>query len=165
MTAMTVDLSAARFRETLGHLATGVTVVTAHGTDGPVGMAANSVTSVSLDPPLVLLCAAHSSSTWPLIRATGGFCINVMAEHHADLCRRFAAKGTDRFAGVSWEQRPSGPAFTDAVAWVECRIRQEHEAGDHVIVVGEVTDLAVGGSTDPLIFFKGGFGRHRGLGA
>lgn len=161
MTTANTEISAARFRETLGHLVTGVTIVTAHGAHGPVGMAANSVTSVSLDPPLVLVCAAHSSTTWPLIREAGRFCINVMARHHDQLCRRFAAKGGDRFAGTEWEPRPAGPAFSDALAWIECEIHQEHIAGDHTIVVGAVADLSVGDMTDPLIFFKGRFGLGR----
>jgi len=149
-----------RFRHVLGHLPTGVTVVTAHHASGPVAMSANSVTSVSLDPPLILFCPAKSSETWPKIRAGGRFCVNVFAAHHEEASRRFSQKGVDRFAGVSWHDRGSGPALDDAVAWIECTIDAEHEAGDHLIVVGAVDELDVlaeGG--EPLVFFRGRYGR------
>src|SRR3954463_2585218 len=87
------EVSPVEFRRVLGHLPTGVTVLAAFRPDDePIGMAANSVTSVSLAPPMILLCPAKSSTTWPGIRAAGRFCINVMAEHHEGLCRRFAAR-------------------------------------------------------------------------
>ena len=147
------------FRRILGHLPTGVAVITAHGESGPVGMAANSVASVSLDPPLVLFCPAKSSTTWPALRATGQFCINIMAGHHEQTTRRFAAKGADRFEGVDWVERPSGPGLQDAVAWIECSLRDEHDAGDHTIVVGAVfaMEAAAEGSV-PLVFFRGTYG-------
>lgn len=153
------------FRRVLAHLPTGVAVITAHGASGPTGMAANSVTSVSLDPPLVLFCPARTSATWPEIRAAGGFCINVMAGHHEEVTRRFAAKGVDRFAGVACEDRPTGPALCDALAWIECRLEQEHEAGDHTIVVARVCALeAAAELVDPLVFFRGAYGSFRGAG-
>jgi 3-hydroxy-9,10-secoandrosta-1,3,5(10)-triene-9,17-dione monooxygenase reductase component len=163
MTAM-VDIDPRRFRDVLGHLPTGVTVITSHGGGGPVGMAANSVTSVSLDPPLVLFCPAKSSTTWPALRQTGAFCINVMAGHHEELTRQFAAKETDRFAGVAYTVRDAGPALSDAVAWVECRLRDEHDAGDHTIVVADVVAIEAtqSGEIEPLVFFKGRYGSFRG---
>ena len=147
------------FRDVLGHLPTGVTVVTALGDDGPVGMAANSVTSLSLEPPLVLFCPAKSSTTWPSIRATGSFCINVMASHHEPAVRRFALRGADRFAGVAWAPRPSGPALDDALAVIECTLDAEHDGGDHTIAIGAVTALEARQRTLPLIFFQGRYGR------
>jgi flavin reductase (DIM6/NTAB) family NADH-FMN oxidoreductase RutF len=147
-----------QFRHVLGHLPTGVTVITAQAEDGPTGMAANSVTSVSLDPPLILLCPAKSSSTWPRIRATGRFCVNIMAGHHEETTRRFAQRGIDRFAGVQFRRRPCGPALTDAVAWIECALRAEHDAGDHTIAVGEVTEIEAADDAVPLVFFRGRYG-------
>jgi 3-hydroxy-9,10-secoandrosta-1,3,5(10)-triene-9,17-dione monooxygenase reductase component len=147
-----------QFRHVLGHLPTGVTVVTAQADDGPAGMAANSVTSVSLDPPLILLCPAKSSSTWPRIRATGRFCVNVMAAHHEQTTRQFAQRGADRFAGVPLRRRPCGPALTEAVAWIECILRAEHDAGDHTIAVGEVTAIEAAADAAPLVFFRGRYG-------
>jgi len=157
-----VQIDPTFFRQVMGHLATGVTVVTAHGAEGPVGMAANSVTSVSLDPPLVLVCPAKSSTTWPSIRAAGDFCVNVMAGHHEEICRQFALKDADRFLGVAWHERPAGPALDDAVAWVECRIRDEHDAGDHTIVVADVLAMAHGEDAVPLVFFRGRYGTFSG---
>jgi flavin reductase (DIM6/NTAB) family NADH-FMN oxidoreductase RutF len=153
------QIDAERFRQVLGHLPTGVTVVTAHHSGGPVAMSANSVTSVSLDPPLILFCPAKSSTSWPKIRQSGRFCVNVFAAHHEEVSRRFAARGVDRFAGVAWHARPSGPALDDAVAWIECTINAEHGAGDHLIVVGAVNQLDMHeGETKPLVFFRGRYG-------
>ena len=146
------------FRRVLAHLPTGVTVITAHGPDGPNGMAANSVTSVSLDPPLVLFCPARSSTTWPQMRPSGGFCVNVMAHHHEPLIRRFAMKGVDRFAGVAWDVRESGPVLVGAVAWIECRIESEIDAGDHTIVLGRVIAIEASPDVEPLVLFRGTYG-------
>ena len=148
-----------RFRQVLGHLPTGVTVVAAHHPSGPVAMSANSVTSVSLDPPLILFCPAKSSTSWPRIHESGRFCVNVFAAHHGEVSERFAAQSVDRFEGVSWHSRPAGPALDDAVAWIECTIDAEHEAGDHLIVVGAVDQLDVReGEANPLVFFRGRYG-------
>jgi flavin reductase (DIM6/NTAB) family NADH-FMN oxidoreductase RutF len=148
-----------QFRHALGHLPTGVTVVTASHPGGPVGMASNSVTSVSLHPPLILFCPAKASQTWPKIKHTGAFTVNVFAAHHAHASRQFAKLGIDRFQGVAWHPRPSGPALDDAVAWIECTIDAEHDAGDHLIVVGAVQRLEVReGSNSPLVFFRGRYG-------
>jgi 3-hydroxy-9,10-secoandrosta-1,3,5(10)-triene-9,17-dione monooxygenase reductase component len=148
-----------RFRQVLGHLPTGVTVVTGHSPQGPQGLSANSVTSVSLEPPLILFCPAKSSTTWPKIEGGGRFCVNVFASHHEEYSRRFAARGVDRFAGVAWHSRPAGPALDDAVAWIECRIEASYPGGDHLIVVGAVEALDVrADAEDPLVFFRGRYG-------
>lgn len=150
----------------LAHLPTGVTVITAYEEDGaPTGMAANSVASLSLDPPLLLFCPARSSTTWPRIRAAGAFCVNVMAGHHEETTRRFALKGVERFSGVAYEDRPTGPGLTDAVAWIECELDDEHEGGDHTIVVARVIDLEAVPDTDPLVFFRGQYGSFRAPGS
>ncbi|HEY6759961.1 MAG TPA: flavin reductase family protein [Baekduia sp.] len=155
-----------RFREVFAHLPTGVTVIAAHGDAGPVGMAANSVTSVSLDPPLVLFCPAKSSTTWPDIRSAGAFCINVLGDHHERITRQFAAKDTDRFRGVEHGHRTTGPALADAVAWIECELADEHDAGDHTIVVARVVALeaARDAALAPLVFFRGRYGTFRDAG-
>ena len=158
-----VEIEPALFRRILGHLPTGVTVITAFGPDGPVGMAANSVVSVSLDPPLILFCPSRTSETWPTIRLAGAFCVNVMAGHHEHLVRQFAAKEADRFSGVRHERRTTGPALADAVAWIECTLFDEHDAGDHTIVVGRVVALDATAGAEPLVFFRGGYGSFRPL--
>jgi flavin reductase (DIM6/NTAB) family NADH-FMN oxidoreductase RutF len=148
----------AAFRRVLGHLPTGVTVITADHSDGPVGMACNSVTSVSLQPPLISFCPARTSETWPALRAAGRFCVNVMADHHEQATRAFARKDVDRFAGVSHHSRIGGPALDDAVAWLDCEIYAEHDAGDHVIVVARVVGLEARNGAEPLMFFRGTYG-------
>jgi len=156
-----VQIDAGHFRQVLAHLPTGVTVIAAHGEHGPVGMTANSVTSVSLDPPLILFCPAKSSTTWPKIRAAGAFCVNVMAGHHEEITRQFAAKKADRFAGVACVSRRTGPALCDAVAWIECTMSDEREAGDHTIVVARVVAIEAAPEVEPLVFFRGSYGSFR----
>jgi 3-hydroxy-9,10-secoandrosta-1,3,5(10)-triene-9,17-dione monooxygenase reductase component len=151
-------IEADRFRAVLGHLPTGVTVITAIVKGRPVGMAANSVTSVSLDPPMILVCPSRTSSTWPQIRRINRFCLNVLASHHESLSRQFSRLDIDRFADVSWHSRRSGPALDESVAWLDCETHAEHEAGDHTIVVANVTSLDVQ-DRDALVFYKGRYGR------
>lgn len=148
------------FRRVLGHLPTGVTVITANSLDGPVGMAANSVTSVSLDPPLVLFCPSRMSETWPHVRTAGRFTINVLAHHQETATIRFAAKGVERFAGLECVDDPSGPRLPDALAWIACELRDEHDAGDHTIVVADVLAIDSSGEENllPLVFFRGRYG-------
>jgi flavin reductase (DIM6/NTAB) family NADH-FMN oxidoreductase RutF len=152
----------AELRRVLGHFATGVTVVTACDEEGPVGMVANSFTSVSLEPPLVLFCAGAESDTWPRIRRAERFCVNVLSNDQRRLATDFARKGTDRYAGVELEERDGPPHLAGALAHIDCRIHAEHPGGDHTIVVGEVEELAVSSDeeaalAEPLIFYRGGF--------
>jgi len=159
MSAVRNKISGSEYRRVLGHLPTGVTVLTAFLPDAaPTGMAANSVTSVSLDPPMILVCPAKASTTWPSIREAGQFCVNFMASHHADLSVRFAQRNVDRFAGVKWHPRPGGPALDDAIAWLQCQIYDEHDAGDHTVVIAEVIEIEASPEGAPLVFFKGKYG-------
>lgn len=149
----------ARFRQVLGHFPTGVCVVSAIEGGTPVGMAIGSFFSVSLDPPLVGFCAGRSSSTWPRLRAAGGFCINVLADDQEGVSRVFASKDPDKFAGIGWEPSPLGsPRIDGALAWIDCALETTHEAGDHDIAIGAVHDLAVAREGNPLVFFRGGYG-------
>jgi 3-hydroxy-9,10-secoandrosta-1,3,5(10)-triene-9,17-dione monooxygenase reductase component len=151
-----------QFRQVFGFLPTGVAVITAYGAGGRVGMTANSVTSVSLEPPLLLFCPARSSDTWPVIRDAGAFCINVMGGHHEDTTRRFAARGVDRFSSGRWVDRDTGPALDDAVAWIECQLTDEHDAGDHTIAVARVMALEAGDQAlDALVFHRGRYSALR----
>lgn len=151
-------VSATEFRRVLAHLPTGVTVISAMRNGAPIGMAANSVTSVSLDPPLVSFCAARSSTTWPEIRKVERFTVSVMGAGDGDICRRFGRRGTDRFAGLAWHARACGPGLDRAVAWIDCAVDAEHPAGDHTIVVARVIDLEAADAVAPLVFFLGGYG-------
>lgn len=159
--ALTYDdgVDSARFRTVLGHFATGVTVVTGHGSSGPSGLAANSFTSVSLEPPLVLVCMANTSSTWPVIRDSGHFAVNVLGDHQEETCRRFSARG-ERFEGVGWSPGKTGsPILNDAIAYLDCVIHAEYDGGDHRIVVGRVVDLGLPTEGGPLLFWRGGYAR------
>ena len=97
-------VDASEMRRVLGHFASGVTIVTGMDAGEPVGFACQSFTSVSLTPPLVLFCPAHTSSTWPRIRKAGSFSVNVLAEDQTDLCLRFATSGADKFGGLDWHE-------------------------------------------------------------
>lgn len=149
------------FRSVLGHFPTGVAAITAVGADGaPVGMAVGSFTSVSLDPPLVAFLPDRGSTTFPRIRQAGSFCVNVLAGDQESVCRSFAAKGSDKYAGISWRPAGSGaPMIDGAVAWIDCDIDTIHDAGDHFIVVGRVRELKAETDRRPLLFFQGGYGR------
>jgi 3-hydroxy-9,10-secoandrosta-1,3,5(10)-triene-9,17-dione monooxygenase reductase component len=154
-------IEATRMREVLGHYPTGVVVITAPGDPTPAGLAVGSFTSVSLDPPLVGFFVGHGSSTWPKIEAAGRFCANILGDHQEELCRLFAAKGADRFGTIAWRPGTSGsPIIDDAVAWIDCRIEQVVEAGDHWLVLGRVLALDTHESArTPLVFHRGGYGR------
>jgi flavin reductase (DIM6/NTAB) family NADH-FMN oxidoreductase RutF len=150
--------TAAEMRRVLGSFATGVTVVTGMGIDGPVGFSCQSFASVSLEPPLVLFCPAHTSRSWPLIRDSGTFCVNVLAEDQEDLCARFATTGADKFAGLTWHETEWGPSLDNVLSTVMCDVRDVHEAGDHDIVVGHVRELVLDLEVPPLVFYRGTFG-------
>lgn len=157
------------FRDTMGRFCTGVVLVT--GMDGaePVGFAAQSFVSLSLDPPLVAVCPALTSSSWPRVRASGHFCINVLGADQKMLCDAFARSGGDKYAGIAWTAAPSGsPRIDGVLAWIDCDLEDEHEAGDHTIAVGRVRALEAAAdrpdAADPLLFFTGAYGRFAPLG-
>jgi len=150
--------AARRFRRVLGRVPTGVALITATTPAGPAGMAVNSFTSVSLDPPLVSFCAALTSSTWPRIQAAGAFSVNVLGEHHAEVSRRFAQKGADRFSGLGHRPGATGAPVLDGVAaHLDCDVHAVHEAGDHVIVLGRVVHLDADDGVRPLVFHSGDY--------
>ncbi|MFD0034811.1 MULTISPECIES: flavin reductase family protein [unclassified Streptomyces] len=149
------------FRKVLGHFATGVVAITAIDpeTGQPTGLVANSFTSVSLNPPLVAFCVAHTSTSWPKVRAAERYCINILAEHQEDVSRQMSKKGAAKFEGLGWSHSPGGsPLLDDAVAWIDATLEDEHLAGDHLIVVARVENLAAA-ERPPLLFFRGGYGR------
>jgi 3-hydroxy-9,10-secoandrosta-1,3,5(10)-triene-9,17-dione monooxygenase reductase component len=151
---------AASLRTVLGHFATGVAIITAVDGEEPVGMACNSFTSVSLEPQLVLFCAAKSSTTWPRIQAAEKWAANILAEDAEEVCRLFAQKGADRFARVAYTiGRTGAPILESSLAFVDCETIAEHDAGDHVIVVGKVVELGYVSGGKPLLFYRGGYGR------
>jgi len=147
------------FRRVMGHFATGVTVVTTLDGDGrPAGLTANAVSSVSLDPPLVLVCVDKKAETAACFTASGVFTVNVLSDAQEGLSRRFAKSGPDKFSGVGYGIGGNGaPVLDGTIARIECRIRQSVEAGDHVIHIGLVEAIGVEGELDPLLYFRGGY--------
>ena len=156
------SVAARAFRDCVGEFATGVTVVTAESEHGPAGMTLNSFTSVSLDPPLVLWCPAKSASGTPAFTAAKHFAVNVLGSAHLDICRNFASKAEDKFAGVQWREGGLGQPVLDqvAIAWAECEVEQVVEAGDHYIFIGAFRDGAVAeAAADPIVHYQRSFGR------
>lgn len=152
-------MSPEEFKSALSRWVTGVAVVTTRSRAGDVaGLTANSVTSVSLDPPLVLFCLAHSSTSKPAFDATDRFAVNILGRSQQALAVAFAQPGGDKFAGVGWRPGQLGiPLLDGAVAQLECRIVQVHPAGDHTIMVGEVERIRVS-DEKPLVHYRGMYG-------
>jgi 3-hydroxy-9,10-secoandrosta-1,3,5(10)-triene-9,17-dione monooxygenase reductase component len=151
----------ARFREVLGHFATGITIVTATEEGMPVGFSCQSFAALSLDPPMVILAPAKTSTSWPRIARAGAFCVNILGEHQEAVCRAFAVSGGDKFDGVEWTPGVTGaPLIAGSLATVECTLGTIHEGGDHELVTGHVVDMEVGEGS-PLIFYRSGFGRFQ----
>jgi 3-hydroxy-9,10-secoandrosta-1,3,5(10)-triene-9,17-dione monooxygenase reductase component len=150
------------FRDALGRFATGVAFVTAAPDGEPAGLIVNSLTSVSLEPPLIAFCPSRSSLTWSRMRRAGRFGVNVLGRQHEPFAKRATPAGADRFAGINWELGQGGvPLLADALASFEFEIVAEHPAGDHWIVVGCVDDVRTSPLIDPLVFFAGAFGALR----
>jgi flavin reductase (DIM6/NTAB) family NADH-FMN oxidoreductase RutF len=148
------------FREVMGRLAGGVAIVTAQGADGePRGFTATAVCSVSLDPPLVLVCVGLGAHTGPAIRAAGRYALNFLPSTDTARADRFAGSEESKFEGVDWVPAPGGsPIFAGALAWLECDVEQEVEAGDHMVFIGRVTGARLGLSNGaPLVHFGGRF--------
>jgi (E)-2-((N-methylformamido)methylene)succinate hydrolase len=138
--AAQTEFDRAAFRKACGAFLTGVTVVASLQDDGqPRGFTANSFTSVSLDPPLVSVCIARTASSYPIFAAARHFSVNILAETQADVSSLFATKSTDKFAKTAWRSGPAGsPILADVAAWFDCRRHDVVEAGDHIILIGEV---------------------------
>lgn len=163
--ATLIDIDPARFRSVLGHYPTGVCVVTGQADGGrAAGLVVGSFTSVSLDPPLVGFFVGNWSISWPLIRKSERFCVNVLGADQLELAHRFSAPADDKFAGVSHSTSRHGlPVLDGAVAAIECRVEDEREAGDHVMVLGRIIALDILRTADPLLYFRGQYGTFTAL--
>ena len=150
------------FRTTIGHFATGVTIVTATGPHGHAGLTTNAVTSLSLDPLLVLVAFDNASRTLPVVREAGRFAINVLRAGQEDLAAVFASKrvAQEKFEAVTHNVEHGVPVLDDALAWIVCDVRELLPGGDHTIGVGAVTAFHHDPAGDPLVFFRGAY---RGL--
>jgi 3-hydroxy-9,10-secoandrosta-1,3,5(10)-triene-9,17-dione monooxygenase reductase component len=149
-------LDPARFRAAMAMLPTGVTVVSAAGPDGPAGATANAVCSLSIEPMLMLACLDRGSRTLLAVQAANRFGISVLHAGQEQTARTFATKApvAEKWDGVAWSEREGIPAIDDTLAWIACDLRDVIAGGDHVIVTGEVRDLATG-EGDPLVFSGG----------
>ncbi|EEE36098.1 flavoprotein oxidoreductase [Rhodobacteraceae bacterium KLH11] len=134
------QLDSRALRNAFGTFMTGVTVVTSHDPGrNPIGFTANSFTSVSIDPPLVLVCLANSSRNYKALTSADGFAVNVLSESQIEVSNTFARPVEDRFASVEWRPGPVGsPVIEGVSAWFDCAMHKTVDAGDHVILIGEV---------------------------
>ena len=146
------------FRSVLGRFATGITVVTVRDKKGKDhGMTVSAFSSVSLTPPLVLVCIGHDATMYPVLGDIEHFGINILGHGQEALSRRFAGKDIDRFDGLGFSRGESGVALLDDVlAWLDCRVETKHDAGDHTLIVGSV-EAAGAGDGRPLLYYRGGY--------
>ncbi|MBE2997107.1 flavin reductase family protein [Nocardiopsis sp. HNM0947] len=147
------------YRRAIGAFASGVTVVTGADAQGPVGFACQSFASVSLEPPLVLFCVGGRSRSWPRIRGSGRFCVNVLGEDQEELCARFGSSRGLRYEGLDWTMSGWGaPALPDVLLRVHAEVEAVHGAGDHDVVIGRVLEVEPVSCGRPMVFFRGRFG-------
>jgi flavin reductase (DIM6/NTAB) family NADH-FMN oxidoreductase RutF len=150
------EVSPERFRAALSAHATGVTVVTAIGPNGPSGATANAVTSLSLDPPMMLACLDRGSRTLTSVRAQGRFGVNALAAGQQEIARRFSGKEpeAEKWQGVEWAASDQLPRLGGTILWVACELRDLIDGGDHLILTGNVL-AAEAGAGQPLLFHRG----------
>ena len=151
-------LQQGRFRDATGHFATGVCVITSFSENGPVGMTANSFSSLSLDPLLVVVCIDRGARTLAAVERTHRVGINILAADQSALAEVFASKAEDvaKFDGVGWSEQAGTPMLDGVVAWLGGSLRELHPGGDHLIGVVEIEDLKTPGG-NPLLYYRGGY--------
>ena len=146
------------FRDTVGHYASGITIIAGEADGVPHGFTCQSFYSVSAVPPLVSFSVMLTSTSYPPIRETGKFSVNVLAHGQDPVSNQFARSGTDKWAGVDWSPAASGnPVIDGTLMWLDCEIEAEHVAGDHLIVIGRVVEMSKPDHHPgpPLLYFKG----------
>jgi len=147
----------ARFRQAMGHFASGVTVVTTAAGSELYGMTVSSFSSLSLNPPLVLICIDKSVPTHDILKHAGCFVVNILEERQEHLSRRFATTANDKFKGVAWHTGKLGlPVLDNTLAAIECSLRDTLNGGDHTIFIGEVVDAEVREGA-PLLYYRRGY--------
>jgi flavin reductase (DIM6/NTAB) family NADH-FMN oxidoreductase RutF len=155
-----MPIDSTELRRVMGHFATGVTIITTLDVDGrPYGLTANALCSVSLAPPLLLVCIDKHAESHEAFERSGFFAINILGVGHEELSRRFAVSGGDKFVDVAHNFGSTGaPVLEDVLGTIECRVVGAHDAGDHTIYIGEVEQLGAS-EGDPLLFFRGSYRR------
>jgi flavin reductase (DIM6/NTAB) family NADH-FMN oxidoreductase RutF len=152
-----VPIDDAKFKLAMSHFASGVTVVTTHHEGRPYGMTVASFASLSLHPPLILVCIEKNVRTHDVIAAAGRFAVNILGSEQADISNRFASKSEDKFEGVTTNTGRDGvPLIPGAVCTIECRVQQQLPGGDHSIFVGEVLEIETGEGA-PLVYYRSGY--------
>ncbi len=149
------------YRSAIGHFATGVAVVTCAGPTGPSGLTTNAVSSLSLEPLLLLVCFDNASRTLGAVRGAGRFAVNVLRAGQEELAAVFASKRVqaEKFEAVTHRVEHAVPVLDDALAWIACDVHELHPAGDHTIAIGAVTQVwSTPGEPEPLLFYRGSFG-------
>ena len=158
---MTTTFNTTDFKEAMGRFATGVTIVTALEEGAPVGFSCQSFVSLSLDPPLVALAPAKTSTSWPRIARAGSFCVNVLSDRQSDVCMNFAVSGGDKFVGIPWHPAETGgaPIIEGSLGYIDCRVASVHDGGDHFVVFGAVKSLSEVPKIKPrpLLFYRGDY--------
>ncbi|MFC4949229.1 flavin reductase family protein [Pseudonocardia sp. GCM10023141] len=152
-------LGQAEFRRAVGHFASGVTVVTAERDGQQFGATISAVSSLSAEPPMVLVCLNQRLGTHAAIEASGRFTINILGEGQGGMALAFATAGADKFRDVAWSATDHGARLTDAIAHLSCRVVDDVEGGTHRVFVAEVTEARTGSGRGPLSYFCGRFGR------
>lgn len=153
------------FRDTVGCFTTGITIITTRDSDGgPIGLTANSFTSLSLDPPMVLFCLDHKVASFDAFQTGAPFAVNILSDGQMDTSNRFAKSGPDKWEGFEFDTWDTNcPILRDCLANLECSVASIHEGGDHVIVVGEVSRMVhAGDDVSPLLYYRG---RYANLGS
>lgn len=156
-----MKMDSATFRTFMGQYPTGVCVITGVTASGaPAGMTVGTLTSVSLDPPLIGFFPDKRSTSWPAIGETGRFCVNILADDQEALCLMFSKPARDRFAEVSHRVSQNGlPVLDGVIGWIDCDVHSVQEAGDHLFVLGEAKVMTAERTVSPLIFHGGRFGQ------
>ena len=155
-----MPLDTRKFRDVMGTFTTGVTIITTMDNKTPHGITANSFTSVSLSPPMVMFCLGKSSANFEAFMASDSFAVNILSSQQDALSTRFATFEGDRFDGLNWSAWDTGaPILENVIAAIDCRLDATHDAGDHVIILGLVVRAEVQNNAPPLLYFKGGYER------
>jgi 3-hydroxy-9,10-secoandrosta-1,3,5(10)-triene-9,17-dione monooxygenase reductase component len=147
------------FRTTMGSFASGLTVVAGLDETGqPAGLTCQSFSSLSIEPPLILVCIGLGSTSWARIEPTGRFGVSILAEEQKEVCAALGRRAEDKFDSIRWHAGDNGSVYIkDALAAIDCRISAIHEAGDHLVVIGKVTDLHVREDGAPLLYYRGSY--------
>jgi 3-hydroxy-9,10-secoandrosta-1,3,5(10)-triene-9,17-dione monooxygenase reductase component len=146
-------------RRVMGHFATGVTIITTRRNNGEMhGLTANALSSLSLVPPLVLICVDKKAESYPCFEESKVFTVNILAADQEALSRKFAVSGGNKFEGVAYREGANRVAILEgSLAFIECTVCATHDGGDHTIYIGEVSEAQTREEVKPLIFYRGGY--------